>query len=618
MRLSIRGIALAGVMCALALAACGSSSKSSSKSGGTASTGGGTTGGLKPALDGSGETLTNGKKGGILTVYDHEDFQHLDPGQSYFSLDYEVIYATNRPLFFFTPDNPTKAVPDLASAPATISDGGKTVTVHIRHGVKFSPPVNREITSADVAYGIERGANPNVANPYFPAYFDYIVGASKATGGPIPGISTPDKYTIVFHLTGADGSFFVGALSLPLSAPVPKEFAGPLDKQKPTAYGSKYLVSSGPYMVKADSKGMFLGIGYQPGKSATLVRNPNWSAATDVVPAYLDGININIGGDPNVIGRQVLTGTHALQNDTPAGAIVKLAYQKYYNQLYAVPGAGDHYLALNNRQGPFANVNVRRAVWAALDREAMIKADGGQVVAQVGTHFIYPTSVGYAQAGGDHGPNVDYNNYPSGNLTVAEKYMKAAGYPSGKYTGNYVVKVVGSTGDPADKTAAIANNAIQSLGFKTNFTLVDQPVMYGKYCGVPKAEIDACPNVGWIRDWSDPQTILDPTFAGYNMVSENNSNWGQVGYKDWPKANGGTYTSGPLMPIDQMMKQAETANGDAARAAAWAKVDETLVNQAVAVPWVFDKQANIESADVRGINDLWNIGSWDYEFSSLK
>ncbi len=273
-------------------------------------------------------------------------------------------------------------------------------------------------------------------------------------------------------------------------------------------------------MFKSDAKGKFLGIGYQPGKSATLVRNPNWNASTDVAPAYLDQININIGGDPNVIGRQVLTGTHAIQNDTPAGSIVKLAYQNYYNQLIAVPGSGNRYVAVNNKVGPFSNVNVRKAFWAALDREAMIKARGGEIVEQLGTHFIYPGSAGYAQAGGDHGPNVDYNNYPSGNPAVAAKYMKLAGFPSGKYTGSTVIKVVGSTGDPADKDAAIVNNALQGLGFKTNFTLVDQSVMYSKYCGVPKAEIDVCPNTGWIRDWADPQTLLDPTFAGYNIVSD--------------------------------------------------------------------------------------------------
>ncbi len=73
--------------------------------------------------------------------------------------------------------------------------------------------------------------------------------------------------------------------------------------------------------------------------------------------------------------------------------------------------------------------------------------------------------------------------------------------------------------------------------------------MYAKYCGNPKALIDICPNVGWIRDWSDPQTLLDPTFAGYNIVPTNNSNWSMANYPDWLKANGGTYTSGPLTPI---------------------------------------------------------------------
>jgi len=554
----------------------------------------------------------------MLTAYSHEDYEHLDPGQSYFSLDYTIDYATQTPLFYFAPNNSATAAPLLAAGPAIVSDGGRTVTVHIRHGVHYSPPVNREVTAADVKYAIERGANPNVANPYFPSYFFNIVGASKATGGPIPGIVTPDKYTIVFHLTGTYGTFFVGALSLPLSSPVPREFVAPLDKHKPTTFGTEYLTATGPYMLKSDATGKFLGLGYQPGKSATLVRNPNWSSSGDPRPAYLDQINVQIGGDTNVIGRQVLTGSHSLQEDTPAGPIVKLAYQKYYNQLIATPGAGDHYVALNNRTGPFANVNVRKALWAILDREQMIKLDGGQVVARVGTHFIYPTSAGYAESGGDQGPSVDYNASYRGNPTVAAKYMKLAGYPSGKYTGGAVVKIVGSTGDPADKTSQVVNHAVQALGFKTNFTLVDQSAMYAKYCGNPQAKIDVCPNVGWIRDWSDPQTVLDPTFAGYNIVSSNNSNWGLVGWPDWPKSAGGTYVSGPLTPIDQAMKSAETSTGTAGRPQAWAKVDRMLVDQAVAVPWVFDIEPNVMSKDVIPVNERWDEGTFDYAFTSLK
>jgi peptide/nickel transport system substrate-binding protein len=606
---------------ALALAACGGSSSSkSSTSGGSSKSSGGSGGGvgLKPAIDGSGQVLNNGKKGGTLTVFDHEDFQHLDPGEAYFALDYTVLYSTERPLFQFLPNNPTTAVPDLAAGPAQITDGGRTVTVKIKPNIKYSPPVNRAVVSQDIAYAIERGANPNVANPYFPAYFDYIQGAAKATGGPISGIQTPNSSTIVFHLTGPYGGFFVGALSMPLTMPVPKEFAQPLDQKKPTQYGSKYLVATGPYMVKSDSKGNIQGIGYNPGKSLTLVRNPNWNPSTDTRPAYLDGININIGGDPNVIGRQVLTGNSMVQNDTPAGPIVKLAYQKYYNQLIAVPGSGDHYVALNNKSGPFSNIDVRKALWAALDREQMLKIDGGAIVAQLGTHFIYPGSAGYDEAGGDHGPNVDYNNYPEGNMQVAEKYMKLAGYPSGKYTGGTVIKVVGSTGDPADKNSEVVNHAVQSLGFKTNFNLVDQSVMYQKYCGDPKQAIDVCPEVGWIRDWSDPQTLLDPTFAGYNIVSTSNSNWPMTSWQDWPKANGGTYTSGPLTKLDQMMRSAEQATGNANRATAWANVDKALTADAVAVPWVFDKQPYVMASDIRPVNQLWNEGSFDYSYMSIK
>src|SRR5437588_9935953 len=192
--------------------------------------------------------------------------------------------------------------------------------------------------------------------------------------------------------------------------------------------------------------------------------------------------------------------------------------------------------------------------------------------------------------------------------------MKAAGYSSGKYTGSYVVKVVGSTGDPADKTSAIVNNAIQSLGFKTNFTLVDQSVMYQKYCGDPKAKIDACPNVGWIRDWADPQTLLDPTFAGYNIVTTNNSNWSSANWQDGPY---GAHPGQATTPVDMQMKAAEKTVGDSARADAWAKVDEMLVNDAVAVPYDFVKQPNLRSKDVRGISDLWNVGAWDYSWSSL-
>lgn len=585
--------ALIGGVLAVALAACGSS--------GTGSTGTSSIP-LKSGESPSGQQLYGKKRGGTLVVYDHEDFEHFDPGETYADEDYTVTSATQRPLYSYLPNSASKLEPDVASGQPVITDGGKTVMIQIRPHIYFSPPVDREVNSGDVAYAIERGANPNVANPYFEPYFGDIVGAKGAKGGPIPGIETPSRYTIVFHLTKPTGALLVGALSLPLSAPVPPEFAKPLDAHKPTTYGSEYLVASGPYMVKSDSAGKFLGIGYQPGKSATLVRNPNWNPHTDFRPAYLNQVDINIGGEPTVIGKQVLQGEDVVQNDVPAQSIVKEAYEHYPQQITFTPGSGTYYASLDNAHGPFTNVDLRRAVWAAIDRDALVKARGGPLVAQPMTHFLYPGVNGFEQAGGLAGPKVDYNEHPEGDMAVAAKYMKLAGYPGGRYTGGKTLQVVGSTGEPQEAMAQVTNQALQSVGFKTHLTLVDQSVMYSKYCTVPSQEIDVCPNAGWVRDFADPQTVLYVPFYGPAITPSGNSNWSQVNDPQ----------------INAAMEKASLVVGEPARAEAWAKIDEMLVRQAVAAPEIYSIQAQIEGRGVAGVNQLWDTGAWDYAFTSLK
>jgi peptide/nickel transport system substrate-binding protein len=596
---TVAAVALAAGL-ALLLAACGSSSSTSSSSTTASASSALSTGGYKSPLT---EPLT-GKKGGALTVLQEIDFEHLDPGIAYFSVDYAVVFATQRPLYSQKP-NSTEATPDMAEGQPAISGGGKTVTVHLKEGVHFSPPVNREVTSEDVAYAIERGANPDVANPYIQSYFKAIEGMPKATGGPVKGIETPSKHEIVFHLTEPKGQLVADALVLPLTAAVPKEYAEKFDKNKPSNY-AVYQVATGPYMLKNDSSGKVLGIGYIPGKSATLVRNPNWNAKTDYRPAYLNEIDIKIGGTSAVIGRQVLEGSGIVQNESQvAQSAVRLAAEKFKSQLQISPGGGAHYIGVNNKVGPFKNVNLRKALWAALDRQSMDKARGGELVTTVATHFIYPTINGFDQAGGTKGPQgsqFDFNAYPEGNMKVAEKYIKLAGFPSGKYTGGETITVVGSTGNPAEQDAEIVQQTLKNLGFTVKFTLVEASTMYAKYCNVPKEEIAVCPSVGWIADFPDPQTVLNITFNGSTITPTGNVNWGQTNV---PK-------------INAAMAAAENVVGNEARAKAWAKIDEELVEDAAAVPFDWDKQAGIEGSGVSGVGDIWNVGEWDYSYTSLK
>jgi peptide/nickel transport system substrate-binding protein len=357
-------------------------------------------------------------------------------------------------------------------------------------------------------------------------------------------------------------------------------------------------------MLANDRSGRVLGIGYRPGGSATLVRNPNWRRSTDFRPAYLRAIHVEIGiPTRRGIGLKVLNGKDDVENEPPAFSTVAKAIKRRHSQLEISPGAGDHYIGINSARGPFSNIDLRKALWAALDRVALDAVRGGGLLASPASHFLYPTISGFEEAGGlegPRGPQFDFDEHPQGDLEVAEKYLRLAGYP-GRYTGSEVVSIVGARGDPAELDAEIVNETVKSLGFKTDFKVVETASMYAKYCNVPANEPDICPSVGWIADFEDPQTVLDITFNGSFINATGNVNWSQTN----------------VPAINEAMTAAETVVGTAARARAWARIDDELVEDAAAIPFDWDNQANIEGTRVRGVGDLWDVGEWDYSWTSL-
>src|SRR4051794_41597493 len=148
---------------------------------------------------GSDSSSSGGKTGGTLTVLNQGDFEHADPGAAYYQFDFQIDYATQRPLYSYKPTEQKKTA-DLADGDPQISADGKTVTVKIKKGVKFSPPVNRAVTSADVKYAMERAFSANVPNGYVTLYWPIKGAPAKPTPGvkPISGITTPNANTIKF------------------------------------------------------------------------------------------------------------------------------------------------------------------------------------------------------------------------------------------------------------------------------------------------------------------------------------------------------------------------------------------------------------------------------------
>ena len=115
---------------------------------------------------------TEGKKGGKLEQLGASDVDFLDPGQTYYTGGYQVLYATQTTLYAPKPGE-DEAVPGLADGEPQIAEDKKSVTVKLKKGVKFGPPVNRDVEAKDIKYAFERAASANVPNQYT-TYFNFI------------------------------------------------------------------------------------------------------------------------------------------------------------------------------------------------------------------------------------------------------------------------------------------------------------------------------------------------------------------------------------------------------------------------------------------------------------
>jgi peptide/nickel transport system substrate-binding protein len=135
--------------------------------------------------------------------------------------------------------------------------------------------------------------------------------------------------------------------------------------------------------------------------------------------------------------------------------------------------------------------------------------------------------------------------------------------------------------------AKVAQQQFARLGFHVRLRRFSLATVFGKFCGVPAANVAICPNVGWLRDFADPQTFLNPTFNGDHIVQAGNNNWSQLDDRT----------------LNRRMRDAALVTDSVKRARAWADIDKEITRLAAAIPWLWLKQANIRSENVVGTID---------------
>jgi peptide/nickel transport system substrate-binding protein len=545
---------------------------------------------------------TNGPKpGGVYRVSFESSFgftDNLDPTGEYYNFSFGILSNLMiRTLVGYdhvAGPAGNKLVPDIATAVPKPTNGGTTYTFHIKQGVKFGPPVGRQVTSQDVLYAMERIARPKNGAEYA-FYYSPIVGFDAYGAGKaktIAGIRTPSRSTIVFTLTRPTGDFLY-RMALPATGPIPPEIGRCFEGQA-GKYG-KDIVSTGPYMLQGADKvdgsscaKLKTMSGWDGVSNLTLVRNPDYNPKTDSPAArqsFPDEFVFTLDSNLTDIVNRVSAGDFEDEN---AATLPPQAIEQYSTDsskrkyLHLDPSDGTLYLSMNLTQPPFDDIHVRRAMNWIIDKAALRQVGGGPLTGKIAGHIVPDTIFGNQLA--------EYNPYRTpgdhGSLAKAKAAMRGSKYDVDKN---------GTCGAPACHDVLLLNDAssvytarlpivikgAQQLGITFHVSTIAGafPTLQTTSKNIAIALFP-----GWFKDYADPLTFFNPLFNGRTIIPEGNTNYSLVGLKpSQAKALGVTGTTTGVPSVDPQLDHCALLAGQA-RLTCYEALDRTLTTKVV--PWV--------------------------------
>jgi peptide/nickel transport system substrate-binding protein len=519
-----------------------------------------------------------GVKRGTLRIVNHNDVEFLDPGYAYTAVDWALLRGLVRELYSFDSraqgERAMTPVPDLADGPPALSADGRTYTFGLRKGVRYAPPVTREVRAEDFVYAVERQLDPDHARSPNP-YASLIEGTAEfAAGraGTISGMRALDDHTLRITLK-QPASDFLSILALPFFSPVPEEHASEFEPGKEYA---QHLAGSGPYTVES----------YDPGRRIELERNPNWDPRTDPLrKAWVDNISVTIRPSQAGIQQAIERGEQDLNLDNvppPNADLQRLSADRDLSDRLAVETTGCvHYLTLQMDSGPTSKLKVRQAINYAIDRQAVVAAIGGRYAGEPASTILSPTLAGYSP----------FDLYPSqdsrGDPDAARRLLADAGYPDGvrlTYTGQSSAtwKALYSALEASLARAGIrlepkflGRNKIYAQSLRLESKKHERQLGAARWC--PDYPGNGSRSVGVLLD-------------GRKITPTANNNYGHY---DNPKVNA-------------MIDQAYATTDEAARNALWGQIDRLVMEDAAWAPLVYDREAFFWSARVRN----WTFSPW--------
>ena len=538
------------------------------------------------------------QRGGTLKILGQSDIFNLDTLSAYYTVSSMLNRTYTRQLFSYPTtgafSNQFKVVPDVATeVPTTanggISNGGKTITVHLKTNVDWNTKPVRAVVAGDFVREFKMLCNP-VSPVGAPGYFTAtIVGMASycsafakvkptvadikafVNGHTLAGVSAPNNTTVVFHLLNPAADF-LNILTMGFCSAYPIEYMNYLPDG---AQFRAHTLSDGPYEITS----------YTANKGFTLARNPAWKQSSDSLRhAYVNKIVITEGLTATSVQQQLEVGTGNMEWDVnvPPQDVPALIASKD-NRLIIGPSGNNYvdlgtYLALNQYAGPMKNKLVREAVAYAVNKNAIVQILGGPAIAATTSQIVLPGNVGYAKG---FNPFPDKNG--AGDPAKAKQLLKEAGYPNG-----VAVKLLYSTTDPGPEVGQALQASLTLAGFKVTLVPATQSQFYGTYLEAPSSsqadKWDIAPP-GWIPDWfgDNGRSTIVPILTSPGL-----------GSNDF-----GGYNS-PV--VNAFVHQALVATTLKASAAYWVKADEQAMKDAAVVPVNVQKWPIYHSSNLQGCN----------------
>ena len=485
---NVAAVAMAGCMAA-SLAACGGSASTA------ASTETSTAASTEAA---TGEESTGTASG--FTVQLGSNPETLDPALNSAIDGANTLITVFEPLLLIDENN--EVIPGQAES-YTVSEDGLTWTFTMRDGLKWSD--GSDLTAKDFEYSFKRLAAPDTAAPYAETVVGMIDGYADATGNPDKegNMTTEPDFDALNVVASEDGKTLTVTLSYPCAyfdklaafaamSPVQQatvEANGDAWCTEPDTY-----ICNGPYYISA----------WIPSERIVLTKNPNYVGGWDSSKIVSDTITLLLLEDSSAAYAAYNSGEAQLIKDVPTDEIPSLTKAEDGGDFYVDTILGTYYLSLNDQKEPFNDVNVRKALSLAIDRDYVANTimQGTYTPAYnlVGPGIVDESGMFYDNANG--GKTYISDDYEA-NLEAAKQALADAGYPNGE--GFPTIEY--STNDAGYHTpvAEYLQQAWGELGITVNINKVE----WASFTPLRRAgDYDASRN-GWVMDYNDPSNMLE-------------------------------------------------------------------------------------------------------------